>query len=85
MDVSLMRNTASAKNIYEIGQKGETVYLYMKEIDTSMALNLSACMRSRVNVVVSGKSCITVRKLPDQTPLAALKEIFSFIGKGEEK
>ena len=85
MDVSLFRNTASALGIYEIGQKGETVYLYMKEIDTSLALNLSAEMRSRVNVVFTGKSCITVRKLPDQNPLEALKEIFSFITKGEEK
>ena len=85
MDVSLMRNTASAKSIYEIGQKGETVYLYMKEIDTSLALNLSAEMRSRVNVVFTGKPCITVRKLPDQNSLEALKEIFSHIGKEEEK
>ncbi len=85
MDVSLFRNTASTLGIYEIGQKGETVYLYMKEIDTSVALNLSAVLRSRVNVVFTGKPCISVRKKPDQTPLEALNEIFSIIteeGKG---
>ena len=81
MDVSLFRNTASSLGIYEIGQKGETVYLYMKEIDTSVALNLSAELRSRVNVTFTGKPCISVRKKSDQTPLEALNEIFSIISK----
>jgi len=85
MDVSLLRNTASRMNIYEIGQKGETLLLYMKEIDTSVALNLSASLRNRVNVVFSGKPCISVKKKPSQTPLETLKEIFSLVSQEAEK
>ncbi|MBE6835498.1 MAG: transcription-repair coupling factor [Ruminococcaceae bacterium] len=85
MDVSLLRNTASENGIYEIGQKGEVIYLYMREIDTSVALNLSAALRSRVNVVFTGKSCISARKLPNQSSLETLKEIFSYIKKEGDK
>ena len=49
-------------------------------MDTSVALNLSAVLRNRVNVNFSGKQYITVRKQPQQSALDALKEIFGYIG-----
>ena len=42
IDVSLLRNTAAAKGIYEIGQKGNSVILYVNDIDTNTVLNLSS-------------------------------------------
>jgi len=44
IDVSLLRNTAAAKGIYEIGQKGNSVILYVNDIDTNTVLNLSSMM-----------------------------------------
>lgn len=81
MDVSLFRNTAAALNIYEIGQKGETIYLYMHEIDTNIALNLSAVLRSRVGVNMTGRQYVSVQKDFRQTSIEALKEVFSYLDK----
>jgi transcription-repair coupling factor (superfamily II helicase) len=85
MEVSLLRNTAAQMNIFEIGQKGDVLYLYMKELDTSLALNLSSVLRSRVGVNLNGKPFISVRKKADSTPLDTLKEIFSIVAKGDKK
>lgn len=56
IDVSLLRNTAAAKGIYEIGQKGNSVILYVNDIDTNTVLNLSSMMRGRVSIMDYGKS-----------------------------
>lgn len=79
IEISLLRNTAAAKNIYEIGQKGDKIILYMNDIDTSLVLNLSAQMRGRVSVADTGKKYIAVTKKGEQSPLESLKEIFGYI------
>ena len=80
IDISLLRNSAAAKGIYEIGQKAQSVYLYVREIDTSAVLNLSAALRGRVGVADYGKKHISVKIAEDQMPLDTLREIFQVLG-----
>lgn len=79
IDVSLLRNTAAARGIYEIGQKNNSVILYVNEIDTNTVLNLSASMRGRVSIMDYGKKHIAVKIKDDQSPLDTLKEIFGYL------
>lgn len=79
IDISLLRNTASASGIYEIGQKGQSILLYVHEMDTSMVLNLSGAMRGRVSVADCGKKHIAVKIADNQMPLDALREIFGYL------
>ena len=72
-------NAAAAKGIYEIGQKGQTVILYVHEIDTSMVLNLSSAMRGRVSVADFGRKNISVKIAENQMPLDTLREIFGYL------
>ena len=79
IDISLLRNTAAAKGIYEIGQKGQSVLLYVHEMDTSMVLNLSGALRGRVSVADCGKKHIAVKIGDSQTPLDTLREVFGYL------
>lgn len=79
IEVSLCRNKASSMGIYEIGQRGDIIALYCDEIDASLVLDISSVMRKRVTVTSSGKKSINVKKLPEQTSLDTLKEIFEVV------
>ena len=79
IDVSLLRNIAAAKGIYEIGQKGNSVILYVNDIDTNTVLNLSSMMRGRVSIMDYGKKHIAVKIADGQSPLDTLKEIFGYM------
>ncbi len=79
MEVSLLRNAAADLGIYEIGQKGQAVILYMKTLDTSMVLNLSSAMRGRVSVADTGKKHIAVKIADREQPLDTLREIFGYL------
>ncbi len=79
IDISLLRNTAAAKGIYEIGQKGQSVLLYVREMDTSMVLKLSGALRGRVSVADCGKKHIAVKITENQMPLDTLREIFGYL------
>ena len=75
----MLRNLASKHGIYEIGQQGQTVLLYVTEIPASPVLNLSAALRGRVAISEMGRKHIKVKMLPNQSPLECLKEIFDNI------
>lgn len=79
IDISLLRNTAAANGIYEIGQKGQSVLLYVHEMDTSMVLNLSSALRGRVSVADCGKKHIAVKIADNQMPIDTLKEVFGYL------
>lgn len=79
IDISLLRNSAAANGIYEIGQKGQSIYLYVHEIDTKAVLNLSSAMRGRISVADHGKKYIAVKIDEAQQPLDTLKEVFGFL------
>ncbi len=80
IDISMLRNSASKLGIYEIGQKGQTVILYMNTIPTSLVLNLSAQLRGRVSISDIGKKYVAVKMTAMQEPLDILKEIFGYFG-----
>ena len=79
IEVSLCRNTAASLGIYEIGQRGDTLYLYCEEINTSLVLDISSVLRGRVGLTKTGKKSINIRKKDGQDSLEALKEIFSAV------
>jgi len=79
IDISMLRNLASKQGIYEIGQQGQTVLLYVTEIPAALVLNLSAALRGRVAISEIGRKHIKVKMQPNQTPLECLKEIFDNI------
>lgn len=79
IDISLLRNTAAERGIYEIGQKSNSIVLYVNEIDTNMVLNLSAAMRGCVSIMDYGKKHIAVKIKDGKSPLDTLKEIFGYI------
>lgn len=85
IDISLLRNTASKYGVYEIGQKGRSVILYINEIPTSMVLNLSSQLRGRVSVCDYGKKYISVKITETQDPLDTLKEIFGYLSQVPSK
>jgi hypothetical protein len=66
-------------NIYEIGQRGDIIALYCDEIDASLVLDISSILRKRVTVTSTGKKSINIKKLPDQSSLDTLKEIFEAV------
>ncbi len=79
IEVSLCRNTASSLGIYEIGQRGDVIYLYCEDINASLVLDISSIMRGRISVTSSGKKSINVKKLSNQSSLETLKEIFTAV------
>ena len=79
IEVSLHRNTAAAMGINEIGQKGNSVILYVNDIDTNTVLSLSSMMRGRVSIMDYGKMNIAVKIADGQSPLDTLKEIFGYM------
>ena len=85
IDISLLRNTASKYGVYEIGQKGRNVILYINEIPTSMVLNLSSQLRGRVSVCDYGKKYISVKITETQDPLDTLKEVFGYLSQVPSK
>lgn len=79
IEVSLCRNTAASLGIYEIGQRGDTLYLYCEEINTSLVLDISSVLRGRVGLTKTGKKSINIKKRDGQDSLDTLKEIFTAV------
>lgn len=79
IEVSLCRNTAASLGIYEIGQRGDTLYLYCEEINTSLVLDISSVLRGRVGLTKTGKKSINIKKKDGQDSLETLKEIFTAV------
>ncbi len=75
--ISLLRNTASALGVYEIGQKGAAILLYSREINVSAIAALGKAMRGRILVSNGAKPYISVKKLLNQTPLDTINEAFT--------
>ena len=79
IEVSLCRNTAASLGIYEIGQRGDILYLYCEEINTALVLNISSVLRGRVGLTKTGKKSINIKKKDGQDSLDTLKEIFQAV------
>lgn len=77
--VALLRNTAAALGIYEIGQNNNSLLLYVDEIDMSKVALLVKGMRGRILVSKGPKPYITVKKSSGQSPLDTLEEAFNLL------
>jgi transcription-repair coupling factor (superfamily II helicase) len=85
IQVALLRNLASELGIYEIKQQNEVLLLYKNQIDMKQVGALIASMRSRVMLNAGAKPYLSVKILPDATPLDTLSEFLTIIDKEREK
>lgn len=74
--ISKFRNAAAASNIYEIGQRGDSILLYSHEIDMEKVSVLASKMRGRIFVSAAKKPYISIKKLANQSSIDTLSEIF---------
>ena len=77
--VSLLRNTAASFGVYEITQKGDSLLLFVKEINMAHISRLAGAMRGRMMVSAGEKPYITVKKASRQSPLGCLNEVFTLL------
>ena len=77
--VSLLRNTAASFGVYEITQKGDSLLLFVKEINMAHISRLAGAMRGRIMVSAGEKPYITVKKAGRQSPLSCLNEVFTLL------
>lgn len=74
VEVALLRNTAAALDIYEIGQKGASVLMYSNTIDPARVAHLASVLRGRVLVSAGAKPYVALRMKEKQSPVDAIKE-----------
>ncbi len=82
--VALLRNSAAASGIYEIGQNNNSLLLYVEKIDMSKVAVLVKAMRGRILVSTGPKPYITVKKASGQSPLDALSEALNLLKETEK-
>lgn len=61
IEVSLLRNTAAALGIYEIGQRGDNLLLYWDNINMKAVTRLSSDMRGKILVSAGSKPYVSVK------------------------
>ena len=61
LQISLLRNSASAAGIYEISQRNGSVLLYMAHPDVRYAVEMNKVMKGRVMLSASKKPYIAVK------------------------
>ena len=74
VNVSLLRNSASAQGIYEICQRGNCLLLYSNSIDMQKVSRLAALLRGRILVSAGAKPYISVKMAAGQSPVDTLQE-----------
>lgn len=72
--VALLRNIAAQNDIFEIGQKENTLLLFVREIDKNTLTKL-AVLKGRVASNASSRPYFSVRIKPGQTALDCLEDI----------
>lgn len=83
VEVALLRNSAAALDIYEIGQKGASVLLYSNTIDPSRVTRLVGKMRGRIMVSAGSKPYIAVKTEKGKSPVDAIKEALKILNENE--
>ncbi|MGN1478510.1 MAG: TRCF domain-containing protein, partial [Acutalibacteraceae bacterium] len=79
--VSLLRNTAIAQGIYEIGRTGEKIKLFIEELDMPKITALAAAMKGRITVAAAGKPHIAIKIHPGENQLVILKKALEIMEK----
>jgi len=78
--VALLRSSATAHGIYEIGQKADLLLLYIEDLDMNNVTRLGQRMRGRIKVSPTGKPHISVKVLAGDELLELLTRIFGILG-----
>ena len=79
--VSLLRNTAIAQGVYEIGRTGEKIKLFIEELDMPKITALAASMKGRITVAAAGKPHIAIKIHPGENQLVILKKALEIMEK----
>lgn len=79
IDISLIRNGASALGITDIRQRNNSLLFYISDIDVKKISVLSHVMRGRVSVSAEAKAYFSVKLLPTEEPLNALKQVIKVL------
>ena len=74
IDVALLRNMAASLGIYEVKQQGDTLLLYVEQVDMKRISAMISTMRSRVMLSAGTKPYISVRASKGAPPLDTLRE-----------
>lgn len=82
--VALFKNTTADNGIYEITQRGNSLILFVNQIDKKVLAKL-ARLKGRVSANASGKPYYSVRLKNDQSPLEAFAQIVDALTQKEEK
>ncbi len=79
--VALMRNTALAQGIYEIGKAGNKINLYIDSLDMNKISALATKLRGRITVAAAGKPHIAIKINPGEEQLVILKKALEIMEK----
>jgi transcription-repair coupling factor (superfamily II helicase) len=74
IDVALLRNTAASLGIREISQRDNLVMLFSDRMDFKAVSYLVTSLRGRVMVNAGARPYISVKLLPGQSPVEAIRE-----------
>jgi len=80
--VALLRSSATANGIYEIGHSGDKLFLYIDDLDMNKVTRLGQRMRGRVKISAGGKPHISVKLLEGDEQLELLTRIFNILNSG---
>lgn len=72
--ISLMRNTAISQGIYEINRSGDTIKLFIENLDMAKITALAQQMRGRITVSAAGKPHIAIKIHMGEDQLTILKK-----------
>ncbi len=82
VSVALLRSSAIAQGVYEIGQKADTLLLYIEDLDMNKVNRLAQRLRGRIKVRSAVKPHIAVSMLPGDEQLELLTRIFGILASG---
>ncbi len=75
IDIALLRGTASELGVSEVKQQGESLLLYMAELDMERVGKLVKGMNGRVLLSAGSRPYLSVKLRRGQSPLKALEEV----------
>ncbi len=82
VSVALLRSSATAHGIYEIGQKADQLLLYIDDLDMNKITRLGQRMRGRIKISSAGKPHISVKVHSGDEQLELLTRIFNILSGG---
>ncbi len=84
ISVSLLRNSAADMGIYEIGQKGDSLLLYLERPDMKRIAALAAQMGKRLSINATGaKPYIALKTKIGETPVEQLRHALSIMANAQ--